>query len=170
MRTTQIKQLSARRKHMQISAEPSLRVAVLERGIYSSRAFWNVQELVEAVLEVLTCKGWQGATSLYALSTQTGSPWMKAEMLRALGRLKFCLSQNLVSGKTTVWKMDNLKDNSKRKCISEDFQRCPDSRWLIEGYDHSRNKSSLMWPGSHLSVLCYFLVAIITLKVSRLCL
>ncbi len=53
-----------------------------------------------------------------------------------------------------------------RQCVFEDLQRCANSRWMTGGSDHNRNNKSSMWPDNILTILCYYLAALHTMKVS----
>ncbi len=85
----------------------------------------------------------------------------KLEMLHIPGFLKFCSPRNLTS-----------RGNRQREGFSamqrvfENLQRCANSSWQTDGPDHNRNNNSSMWPDNVLTVLCYSLAALPTLKVS----
>ncbi len=69
--------------------------------------------------------------------------------------------------KSYKWKKQRWKKwTNGRQCDFENLQRCANSRWLTDGSDHNRNYNFSMWPDNDLSVLCYFLAAIPSLKVS----
>ncbi len=86
-------------------------------------------------------------------------------MLHIPGLLKFCSSRNLTSGRNGEGN-GQLEGNFARQCDFEDAQRCANPSWLTDGSDHNRNYNFLMWPDSDLCMLCYFLAAISSLKVS----
>ncbi len=72
----------------------------------------------------------------------------KLEMLAIPGFMKFCSTRNLTIGRNNgIWKA-NLRDNV----------------FLMAA--HNRNTNPPMWPDNVLTVFCYFLAAIPTLKVS----
>ncbi len=73
--------------------------------------------------------------------------------------LKFC-SSHLTSGRNNGEINGPLEGYSARQCVFEDLQRCANSRWLTNGSDHNRNNNNV------LTILCYFLAAIPSLKVS----
>ncbi len=53
----------------------------------------------------------------------------------------------------------------KTMCF-EDLQRCGNSRRLTDGSVHNRNNNFPMWPDKILTILCYFLAAIHSVKVT----
>ncbi len=77
-------------------------------------------------------------------------------MLHVQGFLKFLNGEG--NGK--------LEGYSAGQCDFEDLQRCANSRWLTDGSDHSSNYNFSVWSDDDLSILCYFLAAIPSLKVS----
>ncbi len=90
----------------------------------------------------------------------------KWEMLHIPGFLKFISSQNLSSGRSNGERNRQLEGCSARQYNFEDLQRCANSSWLTDGSDHNRNYNFSMWPHSDLSILCYFLAAVPSLKFS----
>ncbi len=72
-------------------------------------------------------------------------------------------SRNLTCVRNNSERNGQLEGYSERKCVSEDLQRCANSRCPTNGSDHNRNNNFSMWADI---VLCYFLVAIPAMKVS----
>ncbi len=90
----------------------------------------------------------------------------KIEMLHIPGFPKFCFSRNLTVGRKDGERNGQLESCSARECAFEDLQRCANSKWLTDGFDHNRNNNSSMWSDNVLAVLCYILAAIPMPKVS----
>ncbi len=86
-------------------------------------------------------------------------------MLHIPGFPKFCSSRNLTSGRNSGERKGQLEGYSSRQCAFDDLQRCANSRWLT-GHDHNRNYNFSMWPDNVPTILCYFLAAFPSLKVS----
>ncbi len=82
-------------------------------------------------------------------------------MIHIPGLLKFCSSRNLTSGKNYGERTGHLEGYSSRQCAIEDTQRCANSRWLTDGYEHNRNLNLSMWPDNVKTTLCYFVFCIL---------
>ncbi len=82
------------------------------------------------------------------------------------GFLNFCSSRNLTSGRHKGEGNGRLEGYSPRQYDFEDLQRCATSGWLADGSDHNRNYNFSKLPDNDLHILCYFLEAIPSLKVS----
>ncbi len=83
----------------------------------------------------------------------------------------FGVSESLVFTKSYKWKKQRwgkwkTEGYSARQGAFEDLQRCANSRWLTDGFDHNRIYNFSMWPDNVLTILCCFLASVSSRKVS----
>ncbi len=114
---------------------------------------------------------WHGFNIIFSRDIWTWPPWVicAPALKHKIGNAGHSgVSEVLFFTKSHKWKTQRQKKLTTRRLLREAmcFWRSPMALWLSDRSDHNRNSNFQMWSDNVLHIICYFLTAIASLRVS----